>query len=96
VNRRVLLTVCFCLTLVAAVPYDGIGAAAYMRKYADFDKVGHDGCPAYFEHLPGVPAGNCCNFVSRAITKKDTTNGLYQGHFPIFQQPRGACPASAR
>jgi hypothetical protein len=45
VTRRLALAVCFCLALVAAVPYDGIGAAAYMRKYADFNKAGHDGCP---------------------------------------------------
>ncbi len=42
-----------------------------MRKYADFKNVGHDGCPAYFEHKAGQPAGNCCNFVSRAMTAKD-------------------------
>jgi hypothetical protein len=44
VSRRALLALCFCLTIVAAVPYDGIGAAAYMRKYANFNKAGHDGC----------------------------------------------------
>ena len=35
-TRRLLLTVCSCLAFATAVPYVGIGAAAHMRKYADF------------------------------------------------------------
>jgi Tol biopolymer transport system component len=45
-----------------------------MRKYADFVNAGHDGCPAYFDHLAGLPAGNCCNLISRAFTAKDPNN----------------------
>jgi hypothetical protein len=72
VTRRLALAVCFCLALVAAVPYDGVGGAAYMRKYADFVNAGHDGCPAYFDHLAGQSAGNCCNLISRCVKEGGT------------------------
>ena len=63
-RSRLVLAIGLFVSVSSAMEYSGGGAAAYAQVWANWRKLGHDGFKNYFDG-----GGNCCKFVSRAMTK---------------------------